>query len=144
MRILAHLVVAAKSEVAAHVISSLTAFSRQGRNRPVAMRRLKRFFDLVYPSDHSTLTTLVLSPHQVAGWIDMVNLLDVEIWGSGIIVTAWYELVGQVLQGNGFAWALCGGYWNKNDPRVTMTASEFLAKAWQLANERARELGWIT
>ena len=24
------------------------------------------------------------------------------------------------------------------------TASEFLAKAWQLANERARELGWIT
>src|SRR6185369_14335596 len=66
---------------------SLAAFSRQGRNRPVARRRLKRFFDLVYPSDHSTLTTLVLSPHQAAEGIDMVNLLDVEVWGSGIIVT---------------------------------------------------------
>jgi hypothetical protein len=24
-----------------------------------------------------------------------------------------------------------------------MTMSEFLAKAWKLANDRARELGWI-
>jgi hypothetical protein len=33
---------------------------------------------------------------------------------------------------------------NKDDPRVTMTAAEFLAKALKLANDRARELGWIT
>jgi hypothetical protein len=32
---------------------------------------------------------------------------------------------------------------NKDDPRVPMTAAEFLAKAWKAANEKARELGWI-
>jgi hypothetical protein len=32
---------------------------------------------------------------------------------------------------------------NKDDPRIPMTAAEFLAKAWKLANDKARELGWI-
>jgi hypothetical protein len=31
----------------------------------------------------------------------------------------------------------------KDDSRASMTQSEFLALAWKLANERARELGWI-
>jgi hypothetical protein len=31
----------------------------------------------------------------------------------------------------------------KYDPRTPMTVSEFLAKAWKLANDKARELGWI-
>jgi hypothetical protein len=31
----------------------------------------------------------------------------------------------------------------KDDPRIAMTAAEFLAKAWKLANDKARELGWI-
>ena len=31
----------------------------------------------------------------------------------------------------------------KNDPRLQMTAAQFLAKAWKLANDKARELGWI-
>ena len=31
----------------------------------------------------------------------------------------------------------------KYDPRTPMTMSEFLAEAWKLANDRARELGWI-
>ncbi len=31
----------------------------------------------------------------------------------------------------------------KYDPHVPMTVSEFLAKAWKLANDKARELGWI-
>jgi len=26
---------------------------------------------------------------------------------------------------------------------MAMTAAQFLAKAWKLANEKARELGWI-
>ena len=30
-----------------------------------------------------------------------------------------------------------------DDPRAPMTGSEFLASAWRLANEKARELGWI-
>ena len=33
---------------------------------------------------------------------------------------------------------------DKDDPRLPrMTAAEFLAKAWKLANLKARELGWI-
>jgi len=31
-----------------------------------------------------------------------------------------------------------------NDLRFEMTAAEFLAHAWRLANLKARELGWIT
>jgi hypothetical protein len=32
---------------------------------------------------------------------------------------------------------------NEDDPRLPLTAGQFLAKAWKLANETARELGWI-
>ena len=30
-----------------------------------------------------------------------------------------------------------------HDDRFPMTAAEFLAQAWRLANDKARELGWI-
>ena len=30
-----------------------------------------------------------------------------------------------------------------DDLRITMKKSEFLAKAWKLANAKARDLGWI-
>jgi hypothetical protein len=32
---------------------------------------------------------------------------------------------------------------DRDDPRIPMKLSEFLAQAWRLANEKARELGWI-
>jgi hypothetical protein len=32
---------------------------------------------------------------------------------------------------------------DRDDPGVPMTVSQFLAKAWRLANNKARELGWI-
>ena len=32
---------------------------------------------------------------------------------------------------------------NKDDPRAELTQAEFLARAWRLANDKARELGWI-
>jgi hypothetical protein len=32
---------------------------------------------------------------------------------------------------------------DKDDLRISMTAAEFLAQAWKLANDKARELGWI-
>jgi hypothetical protein len=32
---------------------------------------------------------------------------------------------------------------DKEDARVPMTLSGFLAAAWRLANDKARELGWI-
>jgi hypothetical protein len=31
---------------------------------------------------------------------------------------------------------------DRDDPRVAMSLSEFLALAWRLANDKARELGW--
>ena len=31
---------------------------------------------------------------------------------------------------------------DRDDPRAPMIVSEFLAKAWKLANDKARELGW--
>jgi hypothetical protein len=32
---------------------------------------------------------------------------------------------------------------DRDDLRISMTAAEFLATAWKLANEKARALGWI-
>jgi hypothetical protein len=32
---------------------------------------------------------------------------------------------------------------DRDDPRTSMSLSEFLARAWKLANDKARELGWI-
>jgi len=32
---------------------------------------------------------------------------------------------------------------HEDDPRIAMTSAEFLAKAWKVANDRARDLGWI-
>jgi hypothetical protein len=32
---------------------------------------------------------------------------------------------------------------HQDDPRIPMTSAEFLAGAWKLANDKARELGWI-
>jgi len=33
---------------------------------------------------------------------------------------------------------------NEDDPRLPQrTSAQFLSKAWKLANEKARELGWI-
>jgi len=30
----------------------------------------------------------------------------------------------------------------KDDPHARLTHAEFLARAWKLANDKARELGW--
>jgi hypothetical protein len=32
---------------------------------------------------------------------------------------------------------------DRDDLRLPMTAAEFLVQAWKLANDKARELGWI-
>ena len=73
----------------------------------------------------------------------MVNLLDVEVWESGITVTLpgtsyWATYIKQNDSSGLFARVIA----DKDDPRVGMTLLEFLDKAWKLANERAMELGW--
>jgi hypothetical protein len=74
----------------------------------------------------------------------MVNLLDVEVWGSDIIVTLpgtsyWVAYFKQ----NDSPGLLAKDIVSKDDPRVPITAAEFLAKACKLANAKAREIGWI-
>jgi hypothetical protein len=32
---------------------------------------------------------------------------------------------------------------NKDDTRIPLTQAEFLERAWRIANDKARELGWI-
>jgi hypothetical protein len=32
---------------------------------------------------------------------------------------------------------------DRDDPNLSITRAEFLAQAWRLANNKARELGWI-
>jgi hypothetical protein len=75
----------------------------------------------------------------------MVNLLYVEVWGGGIIVVLpgtnyWVRYFREKDSPGLFPADLA----NKDDPRESMTAKEFLAKAWNLANERTRELGWVS
>jgi hypothetical protein len=38
---------------------------------------------------------------------------------------------------------LAKNFTNRDDPQAPMTSAEFLANAWRVANDRARELGWI-
>jgi hypothetical protein len=38
---------------------------------------------------------------------------------------------------------LAKGIFHKDDPNAPMRVSEFLAQAWKLANDKARELKWI-
>jgi hypothetical protein len=70
--------------------------------------------------------------------------LSVDVAGNEILVT---------LQGTGYAVTyfkrrgspglFAKDIIHKDDPRIAMTSAEFLAKAWKIANEKARELGWI-
>jgi hypothetical protein len=70
--------------------------------------------------------------------------LGVQAIGDEIIVT----LLGTTYsvtyyKPKGSPWLLAKDIANKDDPRIQMTAAEFLAKAWRAANDKARELGWI-
>ncbi len=38
---------------------------------------------------------------------------------------------------------LAKNFSTKDDSRVPLTNAEFLARAWKLANDKARDLGWI-
>jgi hypothetical protein len=70
--------------------------------------------------------------------------LDVQVFGNDILVT----LIGTNYSVTYFRRKGSSGLFakhiaDKDDPRVPMTGAEFLAKAWKLANDKARELGWI-
>jgi hypothetical protein len=70
--------------------------------------------------------------------------LSVEVTGNHILVT---------LPGTSYSvtyfkpghqpWLAAKDIVHKDDPRIAMTSAEFLAKAWKVANDKARDLGWI-
>jgi hypothetical protein len=59
----------------------------------------------------------------------------ISLPGSNYSVTYFKPETAPVLMGRNFP--------TENDMRSSMSQSEFLAAAWQLANDKARELGWI-
>jgi len=70
--------------------------------------------------------------------------LELEVWDGDIVIT---------LPGSSYTVTyykpknspqlLAKRIATRDDPQVAMRLSEFLAGAWQLANKKARELGWI-
>jgi hypothetical protein len=76
----------------------------------------------------------------------MTNIhgLHVEVQQGGLIVslpgtyyTVTYHKPGKSPQ------LVAKSYPRKDNPRSALTSGEFLVQAWKLANDKARELGWI-
>jgi hypothetical protein len=73
-----------------------------------------------------------------------IPVLRVELQGAEIVVTASetdYAVTYHKPQGS--PQLIAKSYPRKEDRRVPMTLAEFLTGAWALANDKARELGWI-
>ena len=78
--------------------------------------------------------------HKMAGFDPE---LSVEVYGNHIIVTlpgTSYSVT--YFKPRGQPWLAAKDIVHKDDPRIAMTSAEFLAKAWKVANDKARELGW--
>jgi hypothetical protein len=75
-----------------------------------------------------------------------------EAWGS-LHVEVWEDEIIVALPGTIYTVTyykppnspqlLAKNFPSKDNGRVPMTQAEFLARAWKLANDKARELGWI-
>jgi hypothetical protein len=79
--------------------------------------------------------------HKMAGFNPE---LSVEIYGNHITVTlpgTTYSVT--YFKPRGQRWLAAKDIVHTNDLRIAMTSAEFLAKAWKVANDKARELGWI-
>jgi hypothetical protein len=70
--------------------------------------------------------------------------LDVRVAGNDIIITllgTHYSVT--YFKRKGSPGLFAKDIVHKDDPRIPMTSAEFLAGAWKLANDKARQLGWI-
>jgi hypothetical protein len=75
---------------------------------------------------------------------DLARKLRVQVIYDEILVTlpgSTYSVT--YYKPNNSPQLLARGIATRDDLRIPMTAAEFLAKAWRLANDKARELGWI-
>ena len=78
--------------------------------------------------------------HKMAGFDPE---LSVEVYGNHITITlpgTSYSVT--YFKPRGQPWLAAKDIVHKDDPRIAMTSAEFLAKAWKVANDKARELGW--
>ena len=70
--------------------------------------------------------------------------LRVEVLGDEIIVILPATSYGVTYHKPGNSPQLVAkNFHSKTDSRAPITEAEFLARAWQAANQKARELGWI-
>jgi hypothetical protein len=70
--------------------------------------------------------------------------LRVRVVGNNIVVTLpGYSYSVAYYKPEGSPGLLMKYSVTEDDLRIRMTGAEFLAKAWKLANAKARELGWI-
>jgi hypothetical protein len=70
--------------------------------------------------------------------------LSVEVTGNHILITlpgTPYSVT--YFKPRGQPWLAAKDIVHEDDPRIAMTSAEFLAKAWKVANDKARDLGWI-
>jgi hypothetical protein len=73
-----------------------------------------------------------------------IPVLRVELHGAEIVVTASdADYVVRYHKPEGSPQLIAKSYPRKEDRRVPMSLAEFLTTAWKLANDKARELGWI-
>ena len=75
--------------------------------------------------------------------MDPESDLRVEIVDDEIIVSlsGWYSVT--YYKSKRMPQLLAKRISDRDDPRAPMRLIEFLGKAWTLANDKARELGWI-
>ena len=72
-------------------------------------------------------------------------VLRVAVQGSEIVVTASdTDYVMTYHKPANSPQLLARSFPRKEDRRVSMTLADFLTAAWKLANDKARELGWMT
>jgi hypothetical protein len=73
-----------------------------------------------------------------------IPLLRVQVQGGEIVVTASdTDYVVTYHKPANSPQLLAKSFPRKEDRRFSMTLAEFLTAAWKLANDKARELGWI-
>ena len=80
----------------------------------------------------------------VSGMTDFDPELSVRVKGKELIVTlpgTSYAVT--YFKRDGSFGLLAKDIVNEDDPRLPLTAAQFLSKAWKLANQKARELAWI-
>ena len=89
-------------------------------------------------------TVFQISLHYAHKMVGFDPELSVEVTGNEILVTlsgTSYSVT--YFKPRGQLWLVGKDMVHEDDPRTAMTSAEFLAKAWKVANDTAKYLGWI-